>query len=124
MLNNPPGPFITMSRGRQIDLSGPQYYQDLLTGIAQEILRELSELEQINLENLDGEVMEQVVGITQIRLLNELYYALGQLRAQGMELDVKQAIQDLRDIWNRYIDNTNRPEILKFYEEEGEGPIQ
>ncbi len=124
MLNTPSGPFITMSRGRQIDLSGPQYYQDLLTGIAQEILRELSELEQINLENLDGEVMEQVVGITQIRLLNELYYALGQLRAQGMELDVKQAIQDLRDIWNRYIDNTNRPEILKFHEEGGEGPIQ
>ena len=87
-----------MSRGRQIDLSGPQYYQDLLTGIAQEILRELAELEQINLENLEGEVMEQVVGITQIRLLNELYFALGQLRAKGMELDVKQAIHDLRDI--------------------------
>jgi len=124
MLNPPSGPFITMSRGRRIDLSGPQYYQDLLTGIAQEILRELAELEQINLENLDGEVMEQVVGITQIRLLNELYYALGQLRAQGMELDVKQAIQDLRDIWNRYIDNTNRPEILKFHEEESGGQVQ
>jgi hypothetical protein len=124
MLNNPPGPFITMSRGRQIDLSGPQYYQDLLTGIAQEILRELAELEQINLENLEGEVIEQVVGITQIRLLNELYYALGQLRAQGLELDIKQAIQDLRDIWNRYIDNTNRPDILKFHEEENDRSIQ
>lgn len=124
MTTKPPGPFITMSRGKQIDLSGPQYYQDLLTGIAQEILRELSELEQINLENLEGEVLEQVVGITQIRLLNELYYALGQLRAQGLELDVKQAIQDLRDIWNRYIDNTHRPDILKFHEEGGDGPIQ
>lgn len=113
-----------MSRGRQIDLSGPQYYQDLLTGIAQEILRELAELEQINLENLEGEVLEQVVGITQIRLLNELYYALGQLRAQGLELDVKQAIQDLRDIWNRYIDNTSRPDILKFHEEESGGQVQ
>ena len=124
MLNSSSGPVITMSRGRQIDLSGPQYYQDLLTGIAQEILRELSELEQINLENLEGELQEQVVGITQIRLLNELYFALGQLRAQGLELDVKQAIQDLRDIWNRYIDGTNRPDILKFHEEENEGPLQ
>ena len=35
---------ITMSRGRHIDLSGPQYYQDLLTTIAQEILHELSEI--------------------------------------------------------------------------------
>ena len=123
-MNKSPGPFITMSRGRQVDLSGPYYYQDLLTGIAQEILHELAELEQINLENLEGEVLEQVVGITQIRLLNELYYALGQLRAQGVELDVKQAIQDLRDIWNRYIENTNRPEILKFHEEESGGPVQ
>lgn len=119
-----PGPFIVMSRGRKIDLSGPQYYQDLLTTIAQEILRELSELEKINLENLQGELLEQVVGITQIRLLNELYFALGQLRAQGMEVDVKQAIQDLRDIWNRYIDGTNRPEMLKFHEEESNGPVQ
>ncbi len=123
-MNTSSGPFITMSRGRHIDLSGPQYYQDLLTGIAQEILRELSELEQINLENLEGEVLEQVVGITQIRLLNELYYALGQLRAQGLELDVKQAIQDLRDIWNRYIDGTNRPDILKFHEEQDPGQVQ
>jgi hypothetical protein len=113
-----------MSRGRRIDLSGPQYYQDLLTTIAQEILRELTELEKINLENLQGELLEQVVGITQIRLLNELYFALGQLRAQGMEMDVKQAIQDLRDIWNRYIDGTKRPDILKFHEEESHGPVQ
>jgi hypothetical protein len=77
-----------MSRGRRIDLSGPQYYQDLLTTIAQEILHELTELEKINLENLEGEFLEQVVGITQIRLLNELYFALGQLRAQGLEVDV------------------------------------
>ena len=124
MLKSSSGPVITMSRGRQIDLSGPQYYQDLLTGIAQEILRELAELEQINLENLEGELQEQVVGITQIRLLNELYFALGQLRAQGLELDVKQAIQDLRDIWNRYIDGTHRPDILKFHEDESEGTIQ
>lgn len=124
MLNTPPNPSITMSRGKKIDLSGPHYYQDLLTGIAQEILRELAELEQINFENLEGEVLEQVVGITQIRLLNELYYALGQLRSQGMELDVKQAIQDLRDIWNRYIDNTHRPDMLKFHEEGGNGPVQ
>lgn len=124
MLSTSPGPFITMSRGRKIDLSGPQYYQDLLTTIAQEILRELAELEQINLENLEGEVLEQVVGITQIRLLNELYYCLGQLKAQGLDLDVKQAIQDLRDIWNRYIDRTQRAEALKFAEEPGEGRVQ
>ena len=124
MLTTSPGPFIFMSRGRKIDLSGPQYYQDLLTTIAQEILRELAELEKINLENLEGDLLEQVVGITQIRLLNELYFALGQLRAQGVELDVKQAIQDLRDIWNRFIDGTNRPDILKFHEEEGNTSVQ
>ncbi len=124
MLRESPGPFISMSRGRRIDLSGPQYYQDLLTTIAQEILRELAELEKINLEDLEGEVLEQVVGITQIRLLNELYFALGQLRAKGMEVDVKQAIQDLRDIWNLYIDGTNRPDILKFHEEQGTGQVQ
>jgi hypothetical protein len=39
-------------------------------------------------------------------------------------MDVKQAIQDLRDIWNRYIDGTNRPDILKFHEEESHGPVQ
>lgn len=124
MLTESQGPFITMSRGRRIDLSGPQYYQDLLTGIAQEILRELTELEKVNLANLEGDLLEQVVGITQIRLLNELYFALGQLRAQGVELDVKQAIQDLRDIWNRFIDGSDRPEILKFHEEEGDRPVQ
>ncbi len=124
MTANSPGPFIFMSRGRRIDLSGPQYYQDILTTIAQEILQELTELEKINLENLQGELLAEVVGITQIRLLNELYFALGQLRAQGVELDVRQAIQDLRDIWNRYIDGTQRPEILKFYEEEGNGSVQ
>jgi hypothetical protein len=124
MLSESPGPFISMSRGRRIDLSGPQYYQDLLTTIAQEILRELTELEKINLDNLEGELLEQVVGITQIRLLNELYFALGQLRAKGLELDVKQAIQDLRDIWNRYIDGTNRPDLLKFHEEPDTGQVQ
>jgi hypothetical protein len=113
-----------MSRGRKIDLSGPQYYQDLLTTIAQEILQELAELERVNLENLQGDLLEQVVGITQIRLLNELYFALGQLRAKGVELDVKQAIQDLRDIWNRYIDGTDRPDILKFHEEGGNNSVQ
>ena len=124
MLNKSPGPFITMSRGRQIDLSGPQYYQNLLTTIAQEILGELAELEKINFDHLEGDLLEQVVGITQIRLLNELYFALGQLRAKGVELDVKQAIQDLRDIWNRYIDGTDRPEILKFHEGPDTGPVQ
>ncbi len=124
MTSKSPGPFISMSRGRKIDLSGPQYYQDLLTTIAQEILHELGELEKINFANLEGDLLEEVVGITQIRLLNELYFALGQLRAQGMELDVKLAIQDLRDIWNRYIDGTHRPEILKFHEEENNGPVQ
>ena len=124
MLTNAPGPFIVMSRGRKIDLSGPQYYQDLLTTIAQEILQELAELERVNLENLQGDLLEQVVGITQIRLLNELYFALGQLRAKGVELDVKQAIQDLRDIWNRYIDGTDRPDILKFHEEGGKISVQ
>ncbi len=124
MLNESQGPFIVMSRGKKIDLSGPQYYQDLLTTVAQEILEELAELEKVNLENLEGDLLEQVVGITQIRLLNELYFALGQLRAKGMELDVKQAIQDLRDIWNRYIDGTDRPDILKFHEEEGSRSVQ
>jgi hypothetical protein len=124
MLNDSPGSFIVMSRGRKIDLSGPQYYQDLLTTIAQEILQELAELEKVNLETLEGDLLEQVVGITQIRLLNELYFALGQLRAKGVELDVKQAIQDLRDIWNRYIDGTDRPDILKFHEEGGSHSVQ
>jgi hypothetical protein len=124
MLTESQGPFIVMSRGRKIDLSGPQYYQDLLTTIAQEILQELAELEKINLEILEGDLLEQVVGITQIRLLNELYFALGQLRAKGVELDVKQAIQDLRDIWNRYIDGTDRPDILKFHEEDGDRSVQ
>jgi hypothetical protein len=124
MLTESQGPFIVMSRGRKIDLSGPQYYQDLLTTIAQEILEELAELEKINLEILEGDLLEQVVGITQIRLLNELYFALGQLRAKGVELDVKQAIQDLRDIWNRYIDGTDRPDILKFHEEGGDRSVQ
>jgi len=124
MLTESQGPFIIMSRGRKIDLSGPQYYQDLLTTIAQEILQELAELEKINPDILEGDLLEQVVGITQIRLLNELYFALGQLRAKGVELDVKQAIQDLRDIWNRYIDGTDRPDILKFHEEEGDRSVQ
>ncbi len=113
-----------MSRGRQIDLSGPHYYQDILTTIAQEILQELEELEKISLDAQEGDLLEQVVGITQIRLLNELYFALGQLRAQDMELDVKQAIQDLRDIWNRCIDGTQRPDIFKFSEEEGAASVQ
>ena len=124
MLTESQGPFIVMSRGRKIDLSGPQYYQDLLTTIAQEILEELAELEKISLDTLDGDLLEQVVGITQIRLLNELYFALGQLKAKGVEQDVKQAIQDLRDIWNRYIDGTDRPDILKFHEEEDSRSIQ
>lgn len=124
MLSKSSGLYVTMSRGRHIDLSGPHFYQDLLTTIAQEILGELAELEKLNLHHLKGEVLEQVVGITQIRLLNELYFALGQLRAKGLELDVKQAIQDLRDIWNRFIDGTNRPDILKFHEESEAGQVQ
>jgi hypothetical protein len=119
-----PPPTITMSRGRKIDLSGPQYYQDLLTGIALEILHELSELEKLDLASLGDDAMEEVVSITQIRLLNELYFGLGQLRAAGVELEVKQAIQDLRDIWNRYIDSTNRPAELKFQVEPEEEQVQ
>jgi hypothetical protein len=117
-------PTITMSRGRQIDLSGPQYYQDLLTGIALEILNELNELGKLDLASLGEDALEQVVSITQIRLLNELYYGLGQLRAAGLEPDVKRAIQDLRDIWNRYIDSTNRPAALKFQVEPTEEQVQ
>jgi hypothetical protein len=113
-----------MSRGRVLDLSGPHYYQDMLTGIAQEILNELAEIEKLDLPSLAEEDFEQVVGITQIRLLNELYYCLGQLRAAGVELEVKPAIQDLRDIWNRYIDTTGRPDALKFQEEPGQGQVQ
>ena len=120
----PPPAAVTMSRGRRIDLSGPQYYQDLLTGIAMEILGELAELEKLDLASLGEDAYDQVASITQIRLLNELYYGLGQLRAQGLELDVKQAIQDLRDIWNRYIDSTNRPAALKFQVEPEEEQVQ
>jgi len=115
---------ITLSRGRTIDLSGPQYYQDLLTGIAVEILNELSELEKLDLASLGEDAFDQVVSITQIRLLNELYYGLGQLRAAGVEHDVKRAIQDLRDIWNCYIDSTNRPAALKFQVEPEENQVQ
>ena len=47
-----------------------------------------------------------------------------EMRAAGMEVDVKRAIQDLRDIWNRYIDSTKRPEELKFQVEPGEEQVQ
>jgi hypothetical protein len=123
-MNAPPPAAVTLSRGRRLDLSAPDYYQDMLTGISQEILHELSELEKLNLEALDEGDFDQVVGITHIRLLNELYYCLGQFRAQGLELDVKRAIQDLRDIWNRYIDSTGRPGALKFQVEPGESTVQ
>ncbi len=115
---------ISMSRGRQIRLEGPQYYQDLLTALSDEILLELAELERLDLKALGAEAFEQVVGITQIRLLNELYYCLGQLKAKGLALDIKQAIQDLRDIWNRMIDQTSRPEALKLHEEPGSTTVQ
>ena len=115
---------INMSRGRVLDLSGPYYYQDMLTGIAEEILGELAEIEKVNLPTLPEADFEQVVSITQIRLLNELYFGLGQLRSAGVELEVRQAIQDLRDIWNRYIDGTDRPDILKFHEEGGNRSVQ
>ncbi len=115
---------LVMSRGRVIDLTGPHYYQDMLTGIALEILKELAELEKLDLQTLTEGDFDQVVGVTQIRLLNELYYCLGQLRAQGVELEARQVIQDLRDIWNRYIDATNRPEALKFQTDPGEEQVQ
>lgn len=115
---------ISLSRGRVLDLSGPHYYQDMLTGVAQEILNELAEIEKVDLPSLPEEEFEQVVSVTQIRLLNELYYCLGQLRAAGVQLEVRQAIQDLRDIWNRYIDTTGRPDILKFQEEPGQWQVQ
>lgn len=115
---------ISLSRGRQIDLSQPNYYRDLLTGIATEILHELAEIEKINLETLDEEDLQQVIGVTQIRLLNELYFSLGQLKSRGLELNVKQAIEDLRDIWNSYIDKTNRSEALKFYVEPADATKQ
>lgn len=120
---NPPAA-ITMSRGRVLDLSGPHYYQDMLTGIAEEILAELAEIEKVDLPSLPEEDFEQVVSVTQIRLLNELYYCLGQLRAAGLELEVRRAIQDLRDIWNRFIDRTHRPTALKFQVEPGEEQVQ
>ena len=119
-----PAAKISMSRGRQIDAASPNYYQDMLTAIAQEILEELKEIEKLDLGSLKEEDFDQVVGITQIRLLNELYYCLGQLRALGAELDVKQAIQDLRDVWNRYIDTTGRAAALKFQTEGEEGKVQ
>jgi hypothetical protein len=115
---------VTLSRGRRLDLSRPDYYQDLLTGIIEEILGELAELEKINLESLGQEDFDQVAGITQIRLLNELYYCLGQLRTEGIVIEVKQAIQDLRDYWNRFIDNTKRPAALKFQVDPTEEQVQ
>jgi len=114
---------VTMSRGRRLEVSGPEFYQDLLTGIAREIFQELAELEKVDLESLAPDDFDQVVGITQMRLLNELYYCLGQLRARGQVLDVKRAIQDLRDIWNRLIEGTGRPPALKF-QTEGEERVQ
>jgi hypothetical protein len=115
---------VVMSRGRRLDMSRPDYYQDLLTGIAQEILQELAEIEKLDLAALEETEFGQVVGLTQIRLFNELYYCLGQLRAQGVALEVKPAIQDLRDIWNRYIDSTNRPAALKFLVDPQESQVQ
>ena len=120
----PPPATINMSRGRVLDLSGPHYYQDMLTGIAEEILAELAEIEKVDLPSLPEEDFEQVVSVTQIRLLNELYYCLGQLRAAGEEVEVKHAIQDLRDIWNRYIDSTKRPAALKFQVEPEDAQVQ
>ncbi len=116
--------FVTLSRGRRIDLSRPGYYQDLLTGIVEEIIFELAELEKISLESLGQEDVDQVAGITQIRLLNELYYCLGQLRSHEIVIEPKQAIQDLRDYWNRYIDSSKRPEALKFQVEPTEEQVQ
>jgi hypothetical protein len=115
---------VTLSRGRRLELRRPDYYQDLLIGLVDEILHELSELEKFSLENLRPEDFDEVAGITQIRLLNELYYCLGQLRAQGIRIEVKQAIQDLRDYWNRYIDNTRRPAGLKFRVDPKEDQVQ
>jgi hypothetical protein len=115
---------IALSRGRAIRLEGPHFYQDLLTALSEEILLELAELERLDLKALGADAFEQVVGITQIRLLNELYFCLGQLKAKGVDLDIKQAIQDLRDIWNRMIDQTRRPEVLKLHEEPGSAPVQ
>jgi len=115
---------IALSRGRAIRLEGPHYYQNLLTALSDEILLELAELERLDLKALGADAFEQVVGITQIRLLNELYFCLGQLKAKGLDLDIKQAIQDLRDIWNRMIDQTRRPEALKLHEEPGSAPLQ
>jgi len=109
---------VYLSRGRRLLWAGPQSYESLLTGLAEEISRELAELEQADWRKLGPEAEEQVVGITQIRLLNELYYCLGQLRARGVHLEVKEAIQDLRDIWNRLMEATGRPEMLKFAEED------
>jgi hypothetical protein len=121
---NPAPGVVTLSRGRRIDLNRPDYDPDLLKGIVEEILHELVELEKLNLESLEPEDFDQVAGITQIRLLNELYYCLGQLRNQGIVIEVKQAIQDLRDYWNRYIDSTNRPAALKFQVDPQEDQVQ
>jgi hypothetical protein len=115
---------ISMSRGRHIDVSSPDFYQNLLNALADEILIELTELERVDFAALGPTAFDQVVAITQIRLLNELYYCLGQLKARGVDLDVKQSIQDLRDIWNHSIDKTQRPEALKFAEEPGQGRVQ
>jgi hypothetical protein len=115
---------ISLSRGPRLWWYGPESYAKLLTGLAEAIMAELAELERVDWREFEPEAMEQVVGITQIRLLNELYYCLGQLRSHGVFLEVKQAIQDLRDIWNRLMEATGRPEILKFHEEPNPNPLQ
>ncbi len=79
---------------------------------------------RINLESLGQEDFDQVAGITQIRLLNEIYYCLGQMRSQGVVIEVKQAIQDLRDYWNRYIDNSKRSAALKFQVDPAENQVK
>ncbi len=115
---------ISLSRGHRLWWYGPESYAKVLTGLAEAIMTELAELERVDWGELEAEAMDQVVGITQIRLLNELYYCLGQLRSHGILLEVKQAIQDLRDIWNRLMEATGRPELLKFHEEPNPNPLQ
>ena len=60
----------------------------------------------MSLDAQEGDPLEQIVGITQIRLLNSFTSPWAAPAQDGTGR--KQAIQDLRDIWNRFIDGTQR----------------
>ena len=113
-----------MSRGRVIDLSGPQYYQDLLTGIALEILDELAELEKLDMASMGEDAFDEVVGITQIRLLNELYYGLGRFGPRGWSTTSNGPSRTSGTSGTARSTAPDRPAVLKFQVEAEEEQVQ